>query len=317
MNAFKSSVWLDALILALLWLYVFSGIAVTPFHGDEAMQVYAASDYFTVFADGDPGRLMTQPPYPVDSDAHLRILNGSFNRYAIGFVWQLSGFGRSDLPPPPGWQWALSVDDNIARRYLPSPGNLQAARLPSAILHGFSIIMLYTLARTMGGRRAALLAALLYTFHPALLLNGRRALQESAMLCFGMLSLWAAHRILRLEQENRPAHRILVWLLLVLACALTLASKHSGIIFVGAAAGWLICADLVHPRRVMMRAGQLLLSLSAALLLFIALSPALWNEPAARLADRQPGQRSRQHTGFDHPHGSHHHTAFHASSAVL
>jgi hypothetical protein len=79
---------------------------------------------------------------------------------------------------------------------------------------------------------------------------------------------------------------------LALAGGLALASKHSGMAFVAGAFGWVWLAEL---RRAIGNAGWIrrILKMTLALagcfigsiIVFVALSPALWNNPAARLGD--------------------------------
>jgi len=83
-------------LLALLWLllligYILGGVAITPFHGDEAMQITMSADYDTSFIQRNLAALMVAPPYAIDSPAWLRLINGSVNRYLIGLSWHLAG----------------------------------------------------------------------------------------------------------------------------------------------------------------------------------------------------------------------------------
>src|SRR5688500_9018779 len=104
---------IDALWLLGLCVYILAGSPITTFHCDESMQIHMSRDFVTAFLEGAPERLMTSPPYPIDSDGHLRILNGTVNRYAIGLSWHLAGFTPDDLPPPPGWDWGLSYAQGV------------------------------------------------------------------------------------------------------------------------------------------------------------------------------------------------------------
>ena len=85
----------------------------------------------------------------------------------------------------------------------------------------------------------------------------------------------------------RPHTMPNLWLLLVLAGGLTLASKHSGIVFVASALGWIFAAALIRHHWRDLAATTLKLALAALLMLalFVALSPALWSNPVARLGD--------------------------------
>ena len=338
MTTFRLPRWVDVLFVVALGVYVLAGVPIATFHGDEPMQIYMSSDYATLFIDRAPERLITQPPYPIDSDQHLRILNGTVNRYTIGLAWQWAGFSVSDLPPRPGWDWGLSYADNVSTHHRPSEAQMNAARLPSALFFAASIGVLFLLTEQVGGRGAAYLATLLYTLHPALLLNGRRALQEGSMLFFGLLTLYTTVRILVIRygsqftvhssqsnpvlphatsktdnSEPRTQNSELIWALLTLACGLTLASKHSGVVFVVGAVGGLIAfgvyvlgsqftvhspqSDTLLSRRTqdpeprtqnreqLRYFLRILRTVVLTLALFYALSPALWNDPLARFGD--------------------------------
>lgn len=299
---------LDALWLALLAAYILAGVRLTPFHGDEAMQITMSRDYFTAFVERKPGSLPVAPPYTVDSEAWLRLINGSVNRYSIGLALHLMGYGVEALPAL--WQWPLSVEDNIARGAYPDDTTLFISRLPSALFLVVSAAALFALARQSGGRPAAYLASAIYALHPAILLNGRRAMMEGSLLCFGLLTLLAAAHLVQHRHSWRG------WLMLIVCGALTLASKHSGAVFVAAAYGSIALAAVISPimqhishrgertrpvvslqnalpdgqtnlssLSLITRHSSLLLIPLTILALFVALSPALWSNPPARLAD--------------------------------
>lgn len=281
----------DLLFLGGLAIYALAGMPLATFHGDEPMQIYMSRDFETAFIERQPLDLMTAPPYFIDTDPHLRILNGSVNRYAIGLARALAGIDAEALPPRPGWDWGLSYDDNAASGRLPSSALLLTGRLPSTLFFAASIMVVFLLARLLCGAStpgllAAYLITAIYALHPALLLNARRALQEGAMLFFGLLTVLTAAVIARRRALGQPSHPF-VWVGLSLAGALTLASKHSGAVFVAGAFGWLIAADLTRfrPRAFAALAVKMMLSGLAVVAAFIALSPALWDNPPARLAD--------------------------------
>jgi hypothetical protein len=117
---------------------------------------------------------------------------------------------------------------------------------------------------------------------------------EGSMLGFGLLTIWLAILI------SRGKTRWYWWVLLTLSGGLTLASKHTGILFVGGALGWIGLSEIVHfftrksatdepeikrGKRLTVTFAKLIVSGIITLLLFIALSPALWNDPVARLGD--------------------------------
>jgi 4-amino-4-deoxy-L-arabinose transferase-like glycosyltransferase len=276
---------IDAVFLIALMLFVLAGVKITPFHGDEPMQIYMSRDYETALMDGNPSALMTQPPYFIDDDPQLRILNGSVNRYLIGLSRQIAGIPREQLPPRPGWDWGLDYNRNVETGHLPSDALMLAGRLSSALLLAFSVPLMFALANLVGGRKTAYLAALIYTLNPIILLNGRRAVQEGALLFFGVLVVLTAAVIAKRRLKNQPVW--FLWIALAAAGALALASKHSSLPFVIGALAWVFLAELTHfkPRSIATTCAALVLCAVVMIGGFIALSPALWNDPPARLAD--------------------------------
>ena len=284
-----SHVWLrfaDVLFLLALGAYTLAGVSIAPFHGDEPMQIYMSHDYVTAFIERQPERLTTQPPYDIDSDAHLRLINGSVNRYTVGLVWRLAGLNVDDLPPRPGWDWGLNYARNVETGHRPSEALMLASRLPSALFTAFSAAAIFGLARQFGGRALAYTVTLIYALNPVILLNGRRALQEGSVLCFGILAVLIAAWISKRRAEGK-SDPIAAWLALIAACALTLASKHSGVVFVAGALGWIFIAELVrwHPKAIAVTTAKLIAGGLLIVLLFWALSPALWNDPVARFGN--------------------------------
>lgn len=270
----------------LLWsVFIFAGMPLATFHGDEAMHVYMSKDYVTAFFDHAPENLKTTPPYYIDSDQQLRILNGSITRYLIGLSWHVAGYDRDVLPPAPGWDWGLSPARNTETNHRPSPEVLNLARLHSTVFLCLGLGMVFLIARRLSGYGAAYAASALFALNPVILLNGRRANQEGGLLGFGLLAVWVAVEIAAHRRDRQPVSPLL-WLLLALACGLAVLSKHSAIIFVGAALAWVVVSDFIHRRR----ETPLTLVKSAAMGvlafgLFFACSPALWTDPVARFQD--------------------------------
>ncbi|MDZ4765264.1 MAG: phospholipid carrier-dependent glycosyltransferase [Chloroflexota bacterium] len=316
----------DVGFIIALMAFIIVGTPLATFHGDESMQIHMSRDYWTALIFNLRDRLPVEPPYPIDSDAQLRILNGSVNRYLIGLAWHAAGYTEADLPPPPGWDWGLVYADNVNTGHRPTDTQLWIARLPSALLFALSVPLMFALGALLGGwlhgRRTAWIAAALYALNPVLLLHGRRATQEGALLFFGLLCLWIAATItarpapapLRKEGKNdaerlplsgtERGRAVEVWLWLALAGAggLALASKHSAVVFVVGAWAWVFVGNVMErnltPRpplhfvergrkiwRVIYVGSTLMVVAALTFALFVALSPAFWRDPAARLGD--------------------------------
>lgn len=279
--------WVFVWILILIG-YGLIGMASTPFHGDEGMQVYATLDYYTAFVERHPQDLITHPPYIIDSRPHLRLINGSVQRYIAGLVFYIRGYTVEDLPVAPGWNWGLSYEDNVAGGWLPRTDLLNLARGVSMSFFAVSVLAVAGIASLFHRRIIFYVAPTLYALHPVLLLNGRRAMMEGTMLCFGLLTVWVS--LVMIERLERLGW-VSIWWWVGLACCggLTLASKHTGAIFLLAC--WtsigitLLLQAKAHWKRSLAHIGLLGMSAGLAVAVFWALSPALWDAPLARFQD--------------------------------
>ncbi|MDZ4771138.1 MAG: hypothetical protein SGJ24_18615 [Chloroflexota bacterium] len=278
----------SAVVLIALSIYIVAGAVIVPFHGDEPMQIHMSNDYVALTIDRDPDYLKVSPPYPIDGDGVLRLINGSVNRYLIGASWHIAGYDSGDLPPRPGWDWGLSYDDNLTTGHRPAGDFMTIARLSSALLTAVGVWLIYASGHAVGGVTGGMIAAAIYALHPVILLNGRRAMQEGSMLAFGMLAIAAACAWTLLDDRAPAWRRVSVAALLALAAALALASKHSAIVFVAGAYA-VIGVDMLLRRAGWRRRIEAIalatVSGGLAIGLWIMLSPALWNDPSARLGD--------------------------------
>jgi hypothetical protein len=272
---------LDALWLAALAVFILAGMPLATFHGDEAMQIYMSHDYATALIYGEPVRLLSDGPFDIDSDPHLRIINGSVNRYGIGLGWHLAGLTNGDLPPRPGWDWGLNYAQNVETGHRPADTLLMASRASSTIFLALSAVVMFAIGGQMGGRPVAYLASALYSLNPILLLNGRRAMMEGSMLFFGLLAILIALLI------SRKSRGWGWWLALAITSGLALASKHTAAVLVAGAFGWIGLTALIQRdwRALGKTVLKLALAGSLTIILFVGLSPALWYDPPARFQD--------------------------------
>ncbi len=302
-------IFFDLLWLTALAIFVFAGMNLTPFHGDEAGHIYTTRDFHTAFIERRPEALLVNPPFDIDTESRVRLLNGSVMRYSVGLAWYLSGLTVDDLNAPPGWDWGLDYATNVATNHRPSAQLLTIARTVASSYFVLSIVALFLIGRSMGipplaWRPTAYIATLVYTLNPVMLLNGRRALVESPYLAFGLLTIWIALEIIR---RGANGEKVVIgwWIVLAVTSALCLASKYSGAIFVAAAFGGIFLAEIwreylaavvtpaVSSRRLTFPqwrplahlAGWLILSGVSALSLLLVISPALWNDPFTRARD--------------------------------
>lgn len=209
---------LDGLWLVLLCGYVLAGTPLAPFHADEATQIAMSRDYATRYLNGDPGALAYRETPDRPDLQELRLVNGSINKDTMGLAWHLAGYRVGDLNEQ--WDWGADWDYNVSTGHAPSPGLLQAARWPSALLTAAGVVLVFALGHLLDGRAVAYVASAYYALNPAILLNGRRAMMEGSLLFFGLLAVVCALLWLRRRSWS--------WALAFGAAAgLALSAKHT------------------------------------------------------------------------------------------
>jgi 4-amino-4-deoxy-L-arabinose transferase-like glycosyltransferase len=269
---------LTALWLVGLMAYCLAGTPLTPFHGDESTQIYMSRDYAYQFIEGEPARLAYDPAHPSPQEQDLRLINGTLPKYLIGLAWHGAGFSVEDLNEQ--WDWGADWDYNHATGHAPSAELLLVARWSSAVFLAAGVLLMFGLGQQLGGAPVAYLASAYYALNPALLLNGRRAMMEGALIFFSLLvvvmGLWF------LRRRSWPAA-----LGLGIASGLCIASKHTGIVTVGSVIGaiglWLLWeARTPQTRREALMGFIRLVGAGLSLCLsFYALNPAWWGQVQA------------------------------------
>lgn len=264
----------DALWLAALMGYMLAGIALIPFHGDEATQIFMSRDYAYQFIDGDLDALRFSDPPRSAQEQDLRLLNGTINKYLIGLAWHAAGFSVDDLNQQ--WDWGAAWSYNQANGHAPSDALLRAARWPSALLLALGAPLMFALGRLLDGRLVAYLASTYYALSPMLLINGGRAMMEGSFIAFSLLTVIAGVLFVRRATIARG-------LALGAAAGLALAAKHTALYTVAPIFALCILLTLkTAPRRGLI---ALTVGASAAALIFYALNPAWWGDPLGRAAD--------------------------------
>lgn len=270
---------LDGLWLVGLALYMLAGLKSVPFHGDESTLIYMSRDYAYLVQQHDLDRVLYSETNVNPLEQHLRLLNGTVCKMTIGLAWDIAGMDIDDLNRP--WDWANDWDANVFVGSLPSDRLLHTARLPSALLAALSVWGVFGIARVAAGSRpAAWIASLIYVTHPAVLLNGRRAMMEGSQLAFSALVVLAGLLWARAQARNAPNKVLNGWAItLGAAVGLAAASKHnttltSAAIFIALywPQGWGQPRTKIHRRRLI---GAALV----AAFVFLALNPAWWSNP--------------------------------------
>lgn len=278
----------DGAFLVALMLYILSGMALVPPHGDEFMQVSMARDFFHRL-HGDWAALAFVPPAEPDTLPYLRLINGTLNANLIGLFWWVSGRSEADLPGI--FAWEMPLDWNQARGNVPADDALHLARWPSALLTALGVIPIFGIGWHLRLRSLAYPAALLYALHPTILLNGRRAMMEGSLMLFSLLTMyWLVALIVAEHSASAQGFmkRLPLWVrygVLGLFIGLTLAAKHTGLVVAAAALLAALAAGIVRdkPRRPLRALGWTALAGVVGLAVWFALSPAYWRDPAGAL----------------------------------
>ncbi len=267
--------------LAVLIGYILAGVALTPFHGDESTQIYMSRDYAYQFIQHDLSQITYSADPASPTEQHLRLLNGTLNKYAIGLAWHLAGYTLDDINDQ--WDWGADWDYNQANGHAPAPGLLIVARWTSGLFLAAGVVALFILGRKLSGLPAAYLASLYYALNPALLLNGRRAMMEGSFMLFSLLTVLAGVGFIQKPDWKRA-------LLLGGVSGLALASKHTALFTVTTVwAGCGLYALLpLFSKSVSGFSSRLFSLLLAGLVtigIFLGMNPAWWDNPVGRVGD--------------------------------
>jgi 4-amino-4-deoxy-L-arabinose transferase-like glycosyltransferase len=252
--------WPFVILLAMLSAFHLSTFAAVPFHPDEATQLYMSSDVNDLFTR--PGALAWTPDNP-DPRKIYHLLDAPVTRYVLGVGRSLAGLGAVPLD----WDWGETWDENETAGALPTPELLWVGRLAIILLLPLSLTFLYRTGRAAGGRVAGLAAALLLGTNALVLVHGRRAMAEGALMLGVTFTLWSL-----LHGHKRP------WLA-GLAAALAFNAKQFGVALIPAgivAVAWLPPQTLNRWRKIVVNWLQFG---AVVALLTLVLNPVLWRYP--------------------------------------
>ena len=271
--------WTDALWIVVLAVYIIAGAPLVPFHGDESTQIFMGRDYYYVFVEGDLTRVFYDRNLSTRQDEQeLRIINGTISKTVHG--WLAANMGLRPNQLNGHWDWSLDYAANRDSKRIPDLQLLQRARLASALQLSLAALVFFFFVRMIIGRPAAYLASAVFTLHPAILFNGRRAMMEGSLLLGMVLVLLAAAWLIRERKW---------WCFVLLGCAsgAAIAAKHTNAFVV--AVVFLACASVIFVEAAQSPAGalrshiralaKLLLSGIIALAVFYLMNPAWWQAP--------------------------------------
>ena len=276
---------IDGFWLLLLAAYILAGAALVPFHGDESTQLFMGRDFYYLFRDGDLSKILYDGAWSSRQDEqHLRLINGTLSKTIYGGLAAGAGMSRDDINGQ--WDWQLGFAANRDLGNIPAAEMLRRARLASSAQLALAVVLFFALVRMTIGRPEAYVASALFALHPAILLNGRRAMMEGSHLLGMMLVLLAGAWLLQGQSWRK-------FVLLGVASGFAVAAKHpnafvAALVFFACAVLWLYqTAQARGPAR--RKQAQSLVGLLAAgglaLFIFYLLNPAWWQGPLDSAAE--------------------------------
>lgn len=170
--------WIEAFILlAILWIGLFSKIKEVPFHPDESNVIYR-SRYLEILLKFD---------LSLWEENYWTLTQPKLNSFIIGVGRLVSGFGLETLPCP--YNFFENYQTNLLNGCIPNPDLLLAARRPMALLTGLSLLGSYLLI-TKACNRLGGLAFLLFMFvNPQVRIIFLRAKGEAALFFFVVVTM--------------------------------------------------------------------------------------------------------------------------------
>ncbi|MFO7945171.1 MAG: hypothetical protein R6U51_12825 [Anaerolineales bacterium] len=214
----------------------------------------------------NPLSLAWEPDEIVDAKMRYRLLDAPLTRHLIGLGRSIAGFRNSIND----WDWNRGWSENVNNGSYPPQSTLLTSRISVSMLIPISLILFYSLLLKIENKPVALMGVTILGIHPLLLLHGRRAMAESAVIFSVIFFIWTLH--------YRQRH---AWLI-GLAAALAYNAKQSTIALFPAgliAVVWI--KNPLHNLKKVIK--NLALYTAAFCIVIIALNPVLWKHPLLAL----------------------------------
>jgi 4-amino-4-deoxy-L-arabinose transferase-like glycosyltransferase len=245
----------------------FAGLAQIPFHPDESTQIFMSADVDYFFTN--PATLFWKPNADNDIRQSYRELDSPLTRYLIGAGREIAGLPATSQD----WDWSKTWDENAAAGALPSDQLLLVSRLAVAFWFPLSLFCLYNIGKNISGKTMGWAAMILFATNALILLHTRRAMAESSLVFFILLSFWC---LLTIKKQQ--------WLCAI-PIVLAFNAKYSAIFLVLLAILLLALPTKLQNRKWAGIARQILAFLVTFVLLTFLLNPFLWSNPIHALAD--------------------------------
>lgn len=282
-NYFLPSISIIVAVIVLSIAY-FAGLSSVPFHPDESTQIFMSRDIDQFLQQ--PSQFFWSAGKSEDLWHIYHLLDAPMTRYLIGLGRKIN---HNIQPLPSDWNWSASWEENQKAGAIPDFRLLLTSRVSTSIFFPFSCLLIFLIGMKLGGKKTGWLAMLLFAGNSLVLIHSRRAMAESVLIFFVLLTIF-------LIIKSPPNS----WILGI-STALAFNSKQSAIVlFI-----WgFICLLLFNTKAVNWKAGLIKtvqFSLTFLCLTFI-LNPFLWKSPlkaaAAALNARQALVEAQVHTFY-------------------
>jgi len=190
----KKFVSILSIILAIVWIiFYFSGIALVPFHPDESTQIFMSSDLELIF--NNTSELFYKGSADLSLKETYRLLDAPLTKYVIGISRSL--FNQTGITQD--WDWSKSFSENY--QSFPNLRLLLISRVAVSIFFPLSAILIFLIANEIFENRRfpSVVTVLFFSLNSLLLLHTRRAMAESLLIFFLLLSLYS---LLKLKPEK-------------------------------------------------------------------------------------------------------------------
>jgi hypothetical protein len=184
---------MEIIILANLYIFFFChNLLSVSFFPDETYWITSTSSRYDKFIKGDFSDSVWDTSF---ASFEVRPVPG----YLVSASQRLAGITPDKLPSK-NWDWNVDSQTNIANGALPKSRAVYYSRLPMAIITVFSLLITLIFISCFHSRLAAY-CFFVFSFNSFFLVYLRRAMSESPLLIFTILSIVSMYLLLQ-EIEN-------------------------------------------------------------------------------------------------------------------
>ena len=177
--------WVFILLLCVISVFYLFGTPTVPFHPDESTFLFMSAEFERTTSN--PLDLAWDSADSLTPTLRYRMIDAPLTRYIIGAGRSIANIPALDAD----WNWSGSWGKNQAAGAFPDAALLNLGRLTIASLFPLSLILLYLISLKLDGRLLGVVAVLIFSLNPLILLHTRRAMAEGALIFAVLLALYA------------------------------------------------------------------------------------------------------------------------------